>query len=75
MIRSPLYGGESILMWIAHYRDAATERTKSLDAEGSAAFALLLLVLRNLYQESDLVTEIRSPVLSVAALELSHLRN
>ena len=56
-------------------RDAATERMKSSDAEGSAAFALLLLVLKNLYEESDLVIEIGSPVLSAAVLELSPLRN
>lgn len=62
-------------MWIAHYRDAAPGRTKSLDAEGRAAFALMWLVLRNLYQESDLVIEFSSPELSVAVLELSHLRN
>lgn len=73
MIRSPLCGGESILRWIIHYRNAATERTKGSNAEGRAAFALLLLVLRN--QESDLVIEVSSPVLSVPVLELFHLRN
>lgn len=35
----------------------------------------LSLALGNLYSESDLVLEISSPVLSVAALVFSHLRN